>query len=344
MTKVKNSPLKHKEGNIDAHKVSGAYFGEDKFHEINPDIVEVEEVKPSEIVESVEGYVKLKRKEAEVKLDEGEEGVDINYIAGWRIPDLSEDQIIGIQKELIARGANLGSTGADGDWGPISTAAFDFFKQAENKKDLSGFKYQPPVVQSQKTTGPYQKSNALKDVLKELVETAANPKYKDSFGDHGTRDYWSVIGDKFGDLEGYDKDLLNSYIGTALHSKKEGDDDYNWEEINETFENDFNFLEPAHKLANKNGRGTDGIVERVGTHKDIFIAENDQYNDGLADNVWYEKTLGEDNQYYYRKSSDEGNTWSEMSNEEIDLYLRRLDRSENNKLKNQTQEQLKDLK
>ena len=66
MTKVKNSPLKHKEGNIDAHKVSGAYFGEDKFHEINPDIVEVEEVKPSEIVESVEGYVKLKRKEAEV--------------------------------------------------------------------------------------------------------------------------------------------------------------------------------------------------------------------------------------------------------------------------------------
>ena len=33
MNKTKSSPLKHKEGNIDAHKVSGAYFGEDKFHE-----------------------------------------------------------------------------------------------------------------------------------------------------------------------------------------------------------------------------------------------------------------------------------------------------------------------
>ena len=48
------SPLKHKKGDIDAHKVSGAYFGEDKFHEAYPDVVEKPKIKkPKKLV----GYV-----------------------------------------------------------------------------------------------------------------------------------------------------------------------------------------------------------------------------------------------------------------------------------------------
>mgnify|MGYP003658930012 CR=1 FL=1 len=39
------TPVKHKKGNMDAHYMSGSYFGEEKYHGENPDEVEEKESK-----------------------------------------------------------------------------------------------------------------------------------------------------------------------------------------------------------------------------------------------------------------------------------------------------------
>jgi len=275
---------------------------------------------------------------------------NINNITTSDIVKMNKEQITFVQQQLIDLGANLGKTGpnkdgADGDWGRISMAAFSHYKQGKN---LNEFVPPPPLKQT-KTTA-LESSNALKDVLKEFVITALNSspsRYKEGV-DSGNIleedfDFWSVIGEKFPDLQGFDPELLNAYASTIDKRSFDANPnqipkiaDINWEEINSMYANDFNFLEPSHALANKNGRGTDGIVQPVGYYQDKETEENDQYGDGLNDNFWYrgggpDMILGP-----YMKSSDQGNTWTEMTVQEINLYEKNKKRNEINKYRNST--------
>ena len=268
--------------------------------------------------------------------------VDINSVTTGDIIKMGKEQVKLVQKQLVDLGANLGKTGpnndgADGDWGRISRAAFSFYKQGNDLKD---FVPPPPIKKVDTSKNPYQKSNALKDVLKEFVISAVNSsasKYKG-----GNLDYWSTIGSKFPDLQGYDPELLNAYASTIDHQSFATNPnaipriaDVNWEEINETYTNDFNFLAPSHELANQNGRGTDGVVQPVGWWQDKYAKENDQYGDGLDDDFWYQGGGPDMMMGPYLKSSDEGNTWTPMTIEEIDLLEKSRKRNEINRGRNQ---------
>ena len=278
--------------------------------------------------------------------------ININNVTTGDIIKMNREQVKLVQKQLVDLGADLGKTGpnkdgADGDWGRISRAAFSFYKQGNDLKD---FVPPPPIKKVDTSKNPYQKSNALKDVLKEFVITALNSspsRYKEGVDsdniDVEDFDFWSIVGKKFPDLQGYDPKLLNAYASTI--DKRSFDTnpnqipkiaDINWEEINEMYTDDFNFLAPSHELANQNGRGTDGIVQPVGWWEDKYAKENDQYGDGLDDNFWYQGGGPDMMLGPYTKSSDEGNTWTPMTIEEIDLYEKKRKRNQINRWRNQS--------
>ena len=75
---IKSSPLKHKKGNIDAHKVSGGYFGESKYHEKNPEDVEEDVlVKEDKQIPLLPGEIEKGEEFIKSSADNIKKGVDV---------------------------------------------------------------------------------------------------------------------------------------------------------------------------------------------------------------------------------------------------------------------------